>query len=418
MPALRRKFLSLSTAAILFALLLPVAARAQTALEAASELARRIVVSTGPRRAITLKVRNLSTLKAADVSAVLGALENELQSHGIRLGEEASVEAEVLVTISENVRGFLLVAQIRKGSAPGEETVAIVPFVRAGGSAAPAQPEMVRLEHTLMLEQEAPILDFAAVKTGTDAVNPWLLVLQPDKVALLEKSGTGWEERHSVSIAAPQPWPRDLRGRLLVEAEAFWAYLPGLVCGGAVEGASPPSITMDCQPSDDPWPLYSGGQLLGYAHFSARRNYFDGKLELANGRAREFAPFFSGAAVETDSNSWWILAGTDGQARLYGRAVEPEAIFLGWGSDVASVKSGCDSGWQILATAAGDAGSPDSLRAFEIAGAEAREVSAPLRLPGAVTALWAASESAAIVVTRNLNTGRYEAHTLTIVCGR
>jgi hypothetical protein len=415
MPALRRKFLPFTTAAILFALLLPAAARAQTALEAASELARRIVVSTGPRRAITLKVRNVSSLQETDVTAVLGALENELQSHGIRLGGEAPAEVEVIVTISENAGGFLFVAQIRQNDA---EQVAVVPFVRAGGAANPAQPEMVRLEHTVMWEQDAPILDFAAVNMGADAVNVWMLVLQPEKVSLLEKSAAGWEERHSVSISAPQPWPRDLRGRLLVEAETFWAYLPGTVCGGAVDAAQSSKITMDCQPSNDPWPLYAGGQLLGYAPFSAQRNFFTGRIESADGRARDFAPFFSAASVEAERNSWWILAGTDGQARLYGRAVEPERTFRGWGSDMASVKSGCGSGWQVLASGPGDAGAPEWVRAFEVEGTEPRAVSVPLPMPGAVTALWPAAENAAIAVTRNPNTGRYAAHTLTIACGR
>lgn len=410
MPALRRTFLPYSAALCLFAVVLPAAAWGQTPSEAAGELARRIVASVGPRRAVALKIRNLSTLRAADVSEVLSVLANELQAHGIRLGEEASPDAEVIVTVSENIRGFLLVAQIRKGES---EEVAMVPFARPSGAAASVESDLVRLEKKLLWEQEAPILDVAPISAGAGA----LLVLGPDKVSLLEKKGTGWTERQSASIPVASPWPRDLRGRLLVEDDGFWAYLPGMVCGGIVE-ASPLRITMDCREADDPWPIHAGGQLVGYAHFAARRNSFDGRVEPAQPRRTELPPFFSAAGIPAHDRLLWLVAGVDGQTRLFGDGAEPEAAFDGWGSDVAAVKTSCGSGWQVLATGTGDAQSADSIRVLEISGREANAVSAPLALPGPVTALWPAGENSTIAVTRNLKSGRYEAYSLSIVCSR
>jgi hypothetical protein len=91
---------------------------------------------------------------------------------------------------------------------------------------------------------------------------------------------------------------------------------------------------------------------------------------------------------------------------------------LGWGSDIASVRSGCGSGWQVLATGNGEASS-DTVRAFEISGREPVAVSAAMDIDGSITAMWAESgEAGAVAVARNSETGGYEAFRLTLTCGR
>jgi hypothetical protein len=89
---------------------------------------------------------------------------------------------------------------------------------------------------------------------------------------------------------------------------------------------------------------------------------------------------------------------------------------LGWGSDIASVRSGCGPGWQILATSSQDAPS-DEVRAFEIPDREPILVSARAEFAGHITALWADSDSTSVVaVARNAETGKYEAYRLSIDC--
>jgi hypothetical protein len=120
-----------------------------------------------------------------------------------------------------------------------------------------------------------------------------------------------------------------------------------------------------------------------------------------------------------------VVTGQDGLARLYEKSPDPASIFSGWGSEIASVHSGCGSGWQLLVTGNGDWSGADSIQAMEIQEHQAQSVSSPLELAGTVTALHAtatkfASEgsasASAVAVVRNLQTGRYEAYRLSITC--
>jgi hypothetical protein len=414
MTAFRRNLFRLLAAALLsFASAALLAA--QTPAEVGAELARRIVARAGPGRDVALKLRNLSSLKAADVSLLLGALENELQSHAVRVTAEATAATEIVVTVSENLRGPLAVAQIRR---EGSEEVVIVPFSRPAEPETPSVVETVRLERELLLEHDAPILDAALVAAGTPAARQWLLVLRPDAVLLLEKTDAGWAERRRTAVEAAQPMPRDARGRLLLEGEAFWAYLPGMVCGGAVMDARVPRLTLECAALDEPWPIHAGGEVRGYAYFSRGRNFFDGRVEAAGGAIHSWPPFFSAAPLEMAGRRGFVLAGPDGRARLFTERTELDAAFSGSGSDIAVVKTSCGSGAQVLATGTGDWEAADSVRALEISEREAAVVSMLVSFPGPVTALWPASDTSALAVARNRKTGRYEAYILTAACIR
>jgi hypothetical protein len=91
---------------------------------------------------------------------------------------------------------------------------------------------------------------------------------------------------------------------------------------------------------------------------------------------------------------------------------------LGWGSDIAGVRSSCGSGWQVLATGTGE-GPNDSVQAFEVVGREPVAVSAPLDVRGVITGLWTESGgTGAVAVAHNFETGRYEAFRLILNCGR
>src|SRR5262249_51869527 len=159
--------------------------------------------------------------------------------------------------LSENESQYLMIAEARKGE---ERQVWISSWKRvgAGTRAAPT----VLIEKQQIWEQDEPILDVAFPPSG-------LLVLSPGKVALF---GSGNEPRGSIPIPPMKPWPRDPRGRLRVNGNSFQAFLPGMRCTGALE----PALTMECKPSDEAWPLESGGRALILARLVAGRNYFDG----------------------------------------------------------------------------------------------------------------------------------------------
>jgi hypothetical protein len=91
---------------------------------------------------------------------------------------------------------------------------------------------------------------------------------------------------------------------------------------------------------------------------------------------------------------------------------------MDWGSDIASVKSGCGQGRQVLATSNKN-GVDDEIRAFEIADRDPVVVSQPAEFTGSITALWSEADSSdAIAVSHELETGKYEAYRLSIDCRR
>ena len=91
-----------------------------------------------------------------------------------------------------------------------------------------------------------------------------------------------------------------------------------------------------------------------------------------------------------------------------------------WGSDFATLHSGCGSGTQIVASGSGEAIS-DSLRAYELPAQESIPASAPLAMDGTVTALWTAPDGKNIfaVVRKTANQGttnEYEVDRVTASC--
>jgi hypothetical protein len=96
--------------------------------------------------------------------------------------------------------------------------------------------------------------------------------------------------------------------------------------------------------------------------------------------------------------------------------VSDQPARLNWGSDVASLRTACGAGWQVLATSSGVPGS-DSMRAYEFPDRDAVPVSAVLDFGATVTALWTeAKGDTAIAVTRNGETGSYEAFRVAVAC--
>ena len=90
---------------------------------------------------------------------------------------------------------------------------------------------------------------------------------------------------------------------------------------------------------------------------------------------------------------------------------------LSWNSNLASVRTSCGAGWQVLATSSNEQG--ESVRAYEFPDRDPVAVSAPIDLGGEVTTLWTeAKGDSAIAVVRNRETGSYEAFRLAIACNQ
>lgn len=175
-------------------------------------------------------------------------------------------------------------------------------------------------------------------------------------------------------------------------------YLPGTRCKGTLR-----PLALSCSDSLDAWPLD-----VGNATLVPDRNYFE---------AEGIRPFYSMARLGPADNPRRLIAGIDGKSYLYNSNGESIAVIDGLGGDLAAVQSGCGSGTQILAAMPGEEG--DVLQAFEWTNDRARPACTPMRTSGSITALWpAASGASAIMVTHNIEAGRYEAYRITVACSR
>jgi hypothetical protein len=378
----------------------PLASGAENLDGAVRELAAKTALLAGTGTPVSVTCRNASSLDSADVARLRAAFENLLRQAGGHAGQGAAA-VDVSLTLSENAVDYLLVEEARKGD---ERTVWIAAWKRA----AVGQPAVagVGLEKKLVWEQEEQILDLAI---SGDV----MLVLAPSRITLLARHEDRWEPRQTVRLTPPGPWPRDLRGRLSMSAPHFQAFLPGLTC----QGMMAPELTPDCRPGDQPWMLESGTRAMLAANFAAGRNYFAGRVVTQAGAARSAPPFFSAAAVEDRTSTYWLLALADGRAELFDNNFNALAPMPSWGSDVAGIDGRCGAATQVLATRAGDANEPDAIQSWAVVDRAASPVTAPILFPGPVTALWTAGPDSALAVVHNLASGRYEAYVVTLACG-
>jgi hypothetical protein len=394
------------------------------------QLARKILAVTGPG-AVALTVDNRSSLTKRENEIVQNGLRGALEGLGLRFVKPEQAAATVTISLSENPGSYVWVAEIRQGA--GEVAVVMVSAPRPEGSAAAHDSVPMSLRKIPLWAQDDPILDVAVLEENAGPTH--IAVLDGEKVSLYRMQGGKWQLEQGLSIAHARPWPRDLRGRLIPARDHLLdAYLPGVICRST---ATMP-LTLSCRDSDDPWPLVSGtlngGSLSVFpsaglgngastvvpqmgAFFAPARNFFTGVLIPGVGKFTTVPKFYSAALLPREKYTLWLFAATDGLVHMVD-GVSDQTAKLGWGSDVASVKTACGAGWQVLAASTGDQGG-DSLRAYELPDRDPVAVSAAVEISGAVTALWTeAKGDSAIAVARNPETGSYEAFRLALACSQ
>jgi len=396
---------------ILPILLLAATASGQSWTGAEEQLATKIVAVTGPRT-MAVEVVNRSSLNAASADDIRRGLLTELASKGARFITAEQAAARVRVSLSEDLQSYVWVAEIRLSAS--ENSVVMTSLPRPATPVVEPQAWPMALHKTPLWLQPERILDVVVLE-GNPAR---LLVLDSKSVTAYRLQDGRWQAEQTLPITHSKPWPRDLRGRLALRKDhLFDTYLPGVFCRSAAGG----SVAMTCYEGDgdgtNSWPL--GSDLVGLnASFTPLRNFFSGALSAPLGKQASAPPFYSAAGLQRDKDTWWLFATVDGRLHLLDGSTDQAVASPGWGSDIASVRNGCGTGWQVLATGAGD-GPNDSIRAFEFPARDPVAVSAPLEISGRVTALWTESGgSSAVAVVRNSDTGGYEAFRLTVTCGR
>ena len=373
----------------------------------AEQLAHKIAAVTGPG-AVALSVDNRSSLSHRSADEVRRLLLTELGSLGVHFAETDQAAVIVEVKLSENQQNYVWVAEIHQGTAEPSIVMTSTPRV-IGPDARRTQSPLV-ISKALLWSDTNRILDVALVNGNPQH----MIVLEAEGVALYSQQSGHWRLDQSLPIIHVKPWPRDLRGRLLLRKDhLFDAYLPGIFCRSS--NAAP--LAMSCRPSDDPWPLATEPfNLNGF--FAASRNFFTGVLSPGVQKQTAVAAFYSAAPLLRDKYTLWIFATVDGQLHLLDGVTDQTLRKVDWGSDLAVVRSNCGSGWQILASFSGD-GRGDAVKAFEFPDREPVAVSVPVEFNGNITALWTESDgTGAIAVSQDLESGVYEATLLSIACGQ
>jgi hypothetical protein len=392
--------------------------------EPTQQLARKIVAITGPG-AVAVTVENRSSIAKKDFDMISGGLRADLEGLGARSAKPDEAAARVVVWLSENPHSYVWVAEVRQGRS--ESTVAMVSVPRADEAGWTHESMPMSLRKVPLFSQEDRILDVLVLEE--DSAPKQIAVLDGEKTVIYRFQNGKWQQQQSLSITHLRPWPRDLRGRIMAAKDHLLdVYLPGVVCGSTLG-----SLALNCRESDDPWPLvatpalsfptFGGGppvQPLG-AFYSASRNFFTGVLTPGVGRLTTVGKFYSAAALPREKYVLWLFAGTEGQIHLVD-GVTDQTAKLGWGSDIASVKSACGSGGQLMATSSpqnAPGNGADSVRLYEIADRDPVPVSAALDFPGEITALWReAKGDSAVAVVRNHEIGEYEAFRLSVACSQ
>ena len=374
---------------------------------AEQQLAGKIVAVAGSNQMI-VEVSNRSSLGTATADDVRRGLLTQLAALGARFVNAEQAAIAVRVSLSEDMQSYVWVAEIRQGAS--DPSVVMVSLPQPATRFVEPEAAAMALHKIPLWSQQERILDVAVID-GTPAR---MVVLDSNGVALYRLQDARWQAEQSFPIAHARPLPRDLRGRLALRTDHFLdAYLPGVLC----RSTSSVPLTLTCYDSDDPWPIGTD-QVNLHATFAASRNFFAGALSPGMGKQSTVPAFYSAAVLPRNQSSLWLLATVDGQVHLLDGATDQVLPKLGWGSEIASLRSGCGSGWQVLATGNGE-GPSDALRAFEVTDHEPVAASPPLEFSGNITAMWAESGGgAALAVTHSSETGRYEAFRITLACGR
>jgi hypothetical protein len=394
---------------------------------AEQQLARKIASVTGPGT-VALTVENHSSLGRRDSDVVQNGMRAALEQSGIHFVKPEQAMASVAITLSENVTSYVWVAQIRQSAS--ESGVVMVSLPRSGRTSAAHDSMPTSLHKSLLWSQNDPILDVSILEENGSPTR--IAVLSAENNSFYRLQGGKWQPEQVQAITHTKPWPLDLRGRLLPNKDhSLDAYLPGVICRAI---GTP---TLNCRESDDPWPMIPAS-LIGSAtvfptagmsssataavsqvaaFFAPTRNFFTGVLTPPIGKFSNVPKFYSSAFVPRDRYTQWLFATADGRVHMLD-GMGDQASKLDWGSDMATVRTACGAGWQVLAVSRTPDGS-DTVRAYEFPDRDPVAVSAAMDMSGDVSAMWTESKGdSAVAIVNNRETGSYEAYRLAVACSQ
>jgi len=385
----------------------------QTPWDAPAEaLAAQIAAILGPGQA-HLSIRNNSTVSIDEIPAIRRMIEADLKSHGITASGAESANA-IRVTLSENVRERLWVAEVAEGNETRVAMVHVEPGARQTAQGAAG----LTLRRQPILAARSPVLALLETDKGAP-------VVEPEEIVFYGAAADGLHELKRIAIGQRRQLARDARGVATLSVGGVDIDVPGAACTVTLQPwQGPVDWAVHCHDSDDPWLLVETPSALTpgapegtppiKAFYNAARNYFTGVVTPSVGV--DLPPFYTAALLPRPSGAALLINGIDGKVQLVENgALKPVAGTRDWGSDFAAIHTGCGAGTQIIASGSGEAVS-DSLRAFELPALEAVPASAALAVDGTVTALWTAPDGKSVYAVVRSAQDNYEVDRVTANC--
>lgn len=383
------------------------------ATNAARELASRVAAEIEPRASIHVEFRDLTnSFGAADLAEAQQAFESQLAARGLRLVKApamSSASVAIRVSLSEDTESRMWVAEFARDGKPGVEVASFAGASPNGGFS----QGTVLIQRQLIVAQAEPILDFAFTGASSDA-NTLLVVLSPGSISVMHFRDKIWQLQAKDLLPSIPGMPRDLQGRIAINGGTVDAWLANVNCAGPSADIG----QMRCAEAKNPVWEYAGANGKNISVTAARgRNWFQWG-DTADGNAGRGA-FYSIAGFAANDQPLWAAAGQDGLIRVFAESGMPIASMNGYGSQIASVQTGCGTGWQVLTTREGDFSKADAVQAQEWTGRGFRPLSAEMEFDGPVLALRKGSDVNSVrAMVRNLKNGMYEAYALSVYCNR
>jgi hypothetical protein len=337
------------------------------------------------------------------------AIEAELRGRGFHIAQDDSYDLKIRFTLSRDNARWLWIADYEN---EGAHEVVIVPFERPNLDVG-SWLARAHVDRQLVFSGNSEILDFACTGPQQSKECGQVLVLYSDRVVLMSPE----KNYPSANIGEENRPSRDLRGRLRLSGSEFEARIQDMNCPGNLGNVE----TTRCSASGGVWKFSGANGVATLTYITASQNWFSfvSAPRLA-GAAVKRDGFFSIAGLEINGEPGWVSSGTDGKARIFTiKNLDILGTAPGWGSEIATVKTNCGNGWQILATRPRDRTEADAITVYEWTGAEFRALADPLEMDGSVVVLWAAEDGGpARAVVHNLKTGNYEAYLLKVGCSQ
>src|SRR5271156_133215 len=211
--------------------------------DAVSKLADKIAADVSPSKPLSLEVRNISPLSAAETERVHRALADQLRNRSFLLANPSIAAAEsvaaVKTTVSQGADGYVLVAEIQSGSeTKTEPQIAIVSAPKSAPGTNQTSDKILLLQKQLIWQQPAKFLDFLVWPLDSSGSASLLAVLEPRRLAYYQFQDAGWQPSRSIPIPRPTYQPRNVEG--FFEKDGKRLYLDGIGCTG--ELAEPETV--------------------------------------------------------------------------------------------------------------------------------------------------------------------------------